>query len=79
MTTLNETIELAALATIGLLAYVLLIAYQQNADLKTKLAEQQADALRPQARVCQITQNNEVHEFGCTMINRQYASADYGH
>lgn len=79
MSTLNEPLGLVALATIGLLAWVLLLAYQQNADLTSKLAEQQADAQRTQARVCQIMQNKQVHEFTCTMINRQLASVDDGY
>lgn len=75
----NEPLALAALATIGLLAWVLLLAYQQNADLSTKLVQQQADALRQQASVCQNTKNNQAHKLMCTMIKRQYTRAQDQH
>lgn len=53
----------------AIFAYCALQAIMQQRDLQAQLAEQ----TKSRAATCQIKQNNTLHQFDCTVINKQLA------
>ena len=57
------------LLLVAILAYCLVMAWMQNKDAQAKLSEMQKD----QKRICQIKQDNAIHQFQCVVISEKYA------